>query len=305
MKVEHNDDAVRVDGLSKSYGGEPVVDDLSFSVSRGEFFGLIGPNGAGKTTTLELVEGLRKPDRGSISVLGHSSWPRNTDLLPRIGVQLQSSAFFERLTVREQLTTFASLYGAGGKRINDLLVQVGLEEQADTREDRLSGGQRQRLSIACALVHDPELVFLDEPTASLDPQARHNLWDVLRAIRERGTTIVYTTHYIEEAERLCDRVAIIDGGRIIALAPPDQLIRGLGLPTSMELPEGVIGSDELGELPGVGAVQTEGGRVRFTTVEPASLMNALNQRGAAGLLQMRAAGLEDVFLELTGREYRS
>lgn len=307
MTRENDGDAlaVTVQGLSKAYGGTTVVDDVSFTVRRGEFFGLLGPNGAGKTTTLEMVEGLRRADGGSVSLLGMSPWPRNASLLPRIGVQLQSSAFFERLTAREQLVTFASLYGVGGDRVDDVLAMVGLTEQARTREDKLSGGQRQRLSIACALVHDPELLFLDEPTASLDPQARHNLWDVLRGIRERGKTIVYTTHYIEEAERLCDRIAILDGGRVIAMDTPSELISGLGRAASMELPTNVLGPEDVGALPGVDSVTVEGDRVRFSATDPGPVMKELTDRGAAGSLQIRATSLEDVFLELTGREYRS
>ncbi|WP_067608785.1 ABC transporter ATP-binding protein [Nocardiopsis listeri] len=307
MKEETGDAevAVVVRGLTKAYGGKAVVDDVSFTVHKGEFFGLLGPNGAGKTTTLEMIEGLRRPDGGSVSLLGLSPWPRNTSLLTRIGVQLQSSAFFERLTAREQLTTFGALYGADTDRTEELLALVGLTEQAETREDKLSGGQRQRLSIACALVHDPEILFLDEPTASLDPQARRNLWDVLRGIREQGKTIVYTTHYIEEAERLCDRIAILDGGGVIAMDTPTELISGLGRPTSMELPTSVIGPDDVRRLPGVEEVTEEDGRVSFRAADPGSLMQALTEKGIAGSLQIRAASLEDVFLELTGREYRS
>lgn len=307
MKEETGDAevAVVVRGLTKAYGGKAVVDDVSFTVHKGEFFGLLGPNGAGKTTTLEMIEGLRRPDGGSVSLLGLSPWPRNTSLLTRIGVQLQSSAFFERLTAREQLTTFGALYGADTDRTEELLALVGLTEQAETREDKLSGGQRQRLSIACALVHDPEILFLDEPTASLDPQARRNLWDVLRGIREQGKTIVYTTHYIEEAERLCDRIAILDGGGVIAMDTPTELISGLGRPTSMELPTSVIGPDDVRRLPGVEEVTEEDGRVSFRAADPGPLMQALTEKGIAGSLQIRAASLEDVFLELTGREYRS
>ncbi|GAB3709403.1 ABC transporter ATP-binding protein [Nocardiopsis oceani] len=297
--------AITVSGLTKSYAGKRVVDDVSFTVRKGEFFGILGPNGAGKTTTLELVEGLRKPDGGSVNLLGASPWPRNTELLPRIGVQLQSSAFFERLNAREQLVAFAALYAAPVSRVDDVLELVGLTEHAHVREDKLSGGQRQRLSIACALVHDPEVLFLDEPTAALDPQARHNLWDVLRGIKERGKTIVYTTHYIEEAERLCDRIAIIDSGRIIAMDTPGALVRDLDRPTSMELPREVIEADAIRGIAGVTSVVEEDGVVLFSVLDPGPVMKEITERGAAGSLQVRTATLEDVFLELTGREYRS
>ncbi|MCP2261012.1 ABC transporter, partial [Streptoalloteichus tenebrarius] len=193
------DGTIVVTDLRKRYGELQAVDGVSFTVAEGEFFGILGPNGAGKTTTLEIVEGLREPDSGSVLLLGEKPWPRNPRLLPRIGVQLQASSFFDKLTAREQLETFAALYGVSRGDAADMLDVVGLADKADTREDKLSGGQRQRLSIACALAHDPDIVFLDEPTAALDPQSRRNLWDVLRVIQQRGKTIVYTTHYLDEA----------------------------------------------------------------------------------------------------------
>ena len=201
----------------KRYGALTAVDGVSLSVRPGEFFGILGPNGAGKTTLLEMIEGLRQPDSGTLRVLGESPWPRNPRLLPRIGVQLQSSSFFERLTAREQLDTFAALYGLPGTKVQEMLELVGMVDRADEQAEKLSGGQAQRLSIACALIHDPDLVFLDEPTAALDPQARRNLWDVLRSINESGRTVVLTTHHMDEAETLCDRVAIMDNGRILQL----------------------------------------------------------------------------------------
>ena len=198
-------------------------------MEEGEFFGTIGPNGAGKTTALELIEGLRTPDSGEIEVLGQPVRPRNAALMRRIGVQLQASSFFERLTAREQIHTFAALYDVSPARADDWLERVGLVDKADTRVEDLSGGQAQRLSIACALVHDPELVFLDEPTASLDPQARHNLWDLLRGIHQSGRTVVLTTHYMDEAQILCGRVAILDHGTILELDSPRALIDRLGV----------------------------------------------------------------------------
>ncbi len=237
--------AISAEGLRKRYGETHAVDGVTLDVGRGEFYGILGPNGAGKTTTLEMIEGLREPDEGTALLLGEPSWPRRPKMLHRIGVQLQASAFFERLTAREQIHTFASLYGVSGERADAMLERVGLTEKAGTRENKLSGGQAQRLSIACALVHDPELVFLDEPTTGLDPQARRNLWDLLRAINEEGRTVVLTTHYMDEAETLCDRVAVMDHGRVLRVGPPAELIAELG-----------------------------------------------------------AASLEDVFLQLTGREYR-
>ncbi len=211
---------ITVTEIRKWYGKVHAVDGVSFEVPAGEFFGILGPNGAGKTTTLEIIEGLRKADAGTVSLLGLAPWPRNPRLLPRIGVQLQASSFFERLTAREQIRTFAALYGTPPRVADEMLATVGLTDRADTRTERLSGGEAQRLSIACALVHGPEVVFLDEPTAALDPQGRRNLWDLLRQINAAGRTVVLTTHYLDEAEILCDRVAIMDEGRILRLGPP-------------------------------------------------------------------------------------
>lgn len=222
--------AIRAEGLTKVYGDLRAVDGVSLEVAEGEFVGVLGPNGAGKTTLLEMVEGLRRPDGGTVEVLGERVWPRNAGLLPRIGVQLQASAFFERLTAREQIRTFAALYDVSPARADDWLERVGLGEKAASRVEDLSGGQAQRLSIACALVHDPDLVFLDEPTAALDPQARRNLWDLLSGINDSGRTVVLTTHYMDEAEVLCDRVAVMDAGRVLQVGAPADLIRDLGAP---------------------------------------------------------------------------
>jgi len=222
-----------------------------------------------------------------------------------MGVQLQASAFFDKLSAREQLETFGALYGVTGSRIDEMLELVGLTDSAGTREDRLSGGQRQRLSIACALVHDPELVFFDEPTAALDPQARRNLWDVLRDVRSRGTTIVYTTHYLDEAEALCDRVAILDAGRVLALDTPAALVRGLHADTRVALPAGALPEADARGLPGVDLVQGGEHELVMTTRSPAVLVQALAERDRLDGVSVRTATLEDVFLHLTGREYRA
>ena len=226
-----------------AYGEVRAVDDVSFEVADGEFFGIIGPNGAGKTTTLEIIEGLRRPDSGEVLLLGERPWPRNPGLLPRIGVQLQASSFFERLTAREQIHTFASLYDVPRTVGDEWLERVGLVDKADTRVEDLSGGQHKRLSIACALVHDPEVVFLDEPTAALDPQARRNLWDLLSGLNDSGRTVVLTTHYMDEAEVLCDRVAILDQGRLLQLDSPQALVRGLRRSTRITVPGDATGLD--------------------------------------------------------------
>jgi ABC-2 type transport system ATP-binding protein len=294
-----------VNGLQKAYGAVKAVDGVSFEVDDGEFFGILGPNGAGKTTTLEIIEGLREADAGEVRLFGDSPWPRNPALLPRIGVQLQASSFFERLTAREQIRTFASLYGVGPKKADEMLELVGLSDKADIRAEKLSGGQMQRLSIACALVHDPELVFLDEPTAALDPQARRNLWDLLRAINTQGRTIVLTTHYMDEAEILCDRVAVMDHGRILELGPPAELVRGLDSATRISIETGAIPVEEARRLFHGAEVDDDGVSLTLVTRTPAPILAALAERNALRGLSVRGATLEDVFLNLTGREYRA
>ncbi|MBK1786054.1 ABC transporter ATP-binding protein [Prauserella cavernicola] len=297
--------ALAVTDIHMSYGDLRAVDGVSFEVAEGEFFGILGPNGAGKTTTLEIAEGLREPDSGTVRLLGEAPWPRNLALLPKIGVQLQASAFFEKLTAREQLETFGALYGVTSARVDEMLELVGLSDKASTPEAKLSGGQRQRLSIACALVHDPDIVFLDEPTAALDPQARRNLWDVLREVQARGKTIVYTTHYLDEAEVLCDRVAIMDRGRILAMDAPARLVRDLEAATRVILERGALAPDLARALPGADQVAQDEVSLTISTRTPAPLLAALAEHGTLDGLQVRTATLEDVFLELTGREYRA
>ena len=275
--------AIEIVDLTMTYGDLRAVDGVSLSVGEGEFVGILGPNGAGKTTLLEMVEGLRRPVSGTATVLGEPVWPRNHGLLPRIGVQLQASSFFERLTAREQIHTFAALYGVSARHADEWLERVGLVEKADSRVEDLSGGQTQRLSIACALVHDPEVVFLDEPTAALDPQARRNLWELLSGLNDSGRTVVLTTHYMDEAEVLCDRVAIMDQGRILELDTPAALIRGLDAPTRITLADGEV----------------------VTTREPAAELARLAEAGRLDGVRVQTGTLEDVFLDLTGREYRA
>ncbi|MFA1545804.1 ABC transporter ATP-binding protein [Actinomadura chokoriensis] len=296
---------IEVSGLRKRYGNVQAVDGVTFGVEEGEFFGILGPNGAGKTTTLEIVEGLRQADEGDVSVLGGSPWPRNPALLPRIGVQLQASSFFERLTTREQLQTFGSLYGVPSKKADAMMELVGLTDKADVRVEKLSGGQAQRLSIACALVHDPELLFLDEPTAALDPQARRNLWDLLRQINTEGRTVVLTTHYMDEAEILCDRVAIMDAGRILRLGPPAVLVRGLDAPSRISVASGVLDVADARLLPGADDTTDDGVSLTISTRDPSAVVAAMAAKDALDGVQIRGATLEDVFLDLTGREYRA
>jgi ABC-2 type transport system ATP-binding protein len=301
---------ITVGDLRKSYGPVRAVDGVSFEVQRGEFFGILGPNGAGKTTTLEIVEGLRQADGGEVTVLGLPAWPRNPALLPRIGVQLQASSFFERLTAREQLHTFASLYRVPARRADEMLGVVGLADQAATRTEKLSGGQAQRLSIACALVHDPEVLFLDEPTGALDPQARRNLWDLLRQISAEGRTVVLTTHHMDEAETLCDRVAIMDHGRILEEGPPAALVRRLDQPLRVSVTSGQLAADAARALAGRAgtppeAVTDDGVSLSIATRDPAAVLAGLAERDALAGLRVSGATLEDVFLQLTGREYRA
>jgi len=298
-------DAIIVRDLHKAYGETRAVDGISFEVPEGEFFGILGPNGAGKTTTLELIEGLRRPDSGEVSLLGRPPWPRNPAVLPRIGVQLQASSFFERLTAREQIRTWASLYGVDTAKADAMLEAVGLSDKANTQIQKLSGGQAQRLSIACALAHDPDVVFLDEPTAGLDPQGRRNLWDLLREINRAGRTVMLTTHYLDEAELLCDRVAIMDHGRILEIGAPASLVRGLDSPTRISVESGVIPEGQAHELfAGVAEVSDDGVSLTVATRDPAPVLTALAERNALRGLSVRGATLEDVFLNLTGREYR-
>jgi len=297
--------AITVRDVRKSYGDLRAVDGVTFEVGHGECFGSLGPNGAGKTTTLEIIEGLREPDGGEVTVLGLRPWPRNPALLPRIGVQLQATSFFERLTAREQLRTFADLYRLLPRRTDEMLEVVGLTSVAATRTEKLSGGQAQRLSIACALVHRPDVLFLDEPTGALDPQARRNLWDLLRTIAAEGHTVVLTTHHMDEAETLCQRVAIMDHGQILEIGAPAALVRELAHPVRISVVSGVLGQDEARAIANGAQVADDGVSLTITTTEPAPILARLAERDALAGLQVTGASLEDVFLQLTGREYRA
>jgi len=293
---------IDVRGLVKRYGDLTAVDGVSFAVERGEIFGMLGPNGAGKTTTLEIIEGLRSPDAGEVNVLGTDVLAHPNTVKERIGVQLQATA----------LPDFT--------RVHEVIDEFNLGEKADAYTDKLSGGQMQRLSIALALINDPDLVFLDEPTTGLDPQARLNIWEIVEGVRKRGKTVVLTTHYMEEAERLCDRVAVIDRGRIVALDTPRHLIAAHAPGTTVEF-AGVPGldADTLRRLPGVERVVVDG-RISISTRTPESVLHALLDPEAPWAmgasdgdedtentikdLMVRHGTLEDVFLSLTGRSLR-
>ncbi|MFF7776507.1 ABC transporter ATP-binding protein [Streptomyces tanashiensis] len=293
--------AVQVRGVSKRYGDRQAVDDVSLEIHRGEFFGLLGPNGAGKSTLIEIMEGLRRADTGTVTVLGRSPWPRDTALLPRLGVQTQSSAFFVRQTAHEHLRTVAALYGAPRSAVDATLESVGLTEQRGVQVENLSGGQRQRLAIASALVHGPELIFLDEPTAALDPQARRALWEVLRGLKAEGRTIVHTTHHLDEAEALCDRIAILVDGRIAVTDSPHNLVGASRAPSRLLLPLGLLDEGRAAAIEGVERVSVEGGSLVLETHASGRVLSAVDKLVGLDGVQTRSASLEDVYLDLTAR----
>ncbi len=305
------DEAVRVEGLVNRFGDVTAVDGISFSVKSGEIFGILGPNGAGKTTTLEIIEGLQQPTQGSITVLGLDVLKKSAQVKARIGVQLQSSAYHDHLTLKEILALLGSFYP---KRVSpgSLLEQVGLLDKADSRVNQLSGGQKQRFTVAASLVNEPELVILDEPTTGLDPQARRNLWEMVRDIHQRGVTVVLTTHYMEEAEALCQRLAIMDRGRLLTVDEPRSLINRLDATYAVKL----VVADPLTES----QIASLNGGVEFVQAvgDNAYLLRLRNTPRALGAildeivrseitlehLEITPVTLEDVFLELTGNELR-
>ena len=308
--------AIRVRGLVKTYPARPPVEavrGLDLEVSVGECFGLLGPNGAGKTTTLEIIEGLLDATEGEVEVLGLKWGENDSEIRRKIGISLQETRLSDKLTVHETVSLFRSFYSSG-LTPDEAIARVSLEEKARTYVDKLSGGQRQRLAVATALVGEPELLFLDEPTTGLDPQSRRQLWDVIRSLKDRGRTVVVTTHYMDEAERLCDRVAVIDHGKVIALGTPAELIAQIGGehvidmdidPTSPSRPT----TADLMNLPTAKSVREEGDRVTLTAGEPhralPALLDLVRSSGVklAGLTT-RTATLEDVFVTLTGRHLR-
>jgi ABC-2 type transport system ATP-binding protein len=308
--------AIRVRGLVKTYPGRPPVEairGLDLEVAAGECFGLLGPNGAGKTTTLEIIEGLLDPTAGEVEVLGLKWGAGDAEIRRKIGISLQETRLSDKLTVRETVSLFRSFYPSG-LTPDEAIARVSLEEKARSFVDKLSGGQRQRLAVATALVGEPELLFLDEPTTGLDPQSRRQLWDVIRTQKNSGRTVVVTTHYMDEAERLCDRVAVIDHGKVLALGTPPELIARVGGEHVIDLdidpssPARPAPAD-LAVLPTVNSVREEGDRVTLTAGEPhralPALLDLVRTSGArlAGLTT-RHATLEDVFVTLTGRHLR-
>jgi ABC-2 type transport system ATP-binding protein len=302
--------AVQVNELVKQYGDVHAVDGVTFGVGMGEVFGLLGPNGAGKTTTVECVLGLRQPDSGTISVLGMEHGAQSRQIKARVGAQLQTTGLYPRLTVREQVDLFARLFPRS-RPAESVIDMVGLQEKAKTQTKDLSGGQSQRLAVALSLINDPDLIFLDEPTTGLDPQARRGLWGIVRELKQGGKTVLFTTHYMEEAEQLCDRVAVIDRGQIIALDTPESLINQHFKQTAIEFVSlGEPPREQLSALPGVTQALFENGRPTLYSDDVPRTMAGLFELVSSGALAfkdmvVRQATLEDVFLKLTGRRIRS
>jgi len=299
--------ALRCEKLVKKYGELAAVDGLDLDVRRGECFGLLGPNGAGKTTTVEILEGLNDPTSGSVEMLG-MRWERDGHALrQQLGISLQETHLPDKLTVEETLRLFRSFF-AQGRPIDEVLGMVELNDKRRSWTQKLSGGQKRRLAVACALVSDLQLLFLDEPTTGLDPQSRRQLWDVVLGFKARGRTVLLTTHYMDEAERLCDRVAVIDRGKVIALGTPRELIAGLGGHEIVELAvERPLLPEDLATLPGVQSARRVADGVALTVSElHLSLPAILARVGPLGLTRLSThhATLEDVFVHLTGRHLR-
>lgn len=298
---------IQVKSLKKAYDDVQAVNGVTFTVQRGEIFGLLGPNGAGKTTTLEMMEGLRDIDSGDVIVDGYNIQKNMKYIRSIIGVQLQSTSLFDLLTVEEILKLYASFYKQN-LPVDDILKRMNLVEKRSSLVKGLSGGQKQRLAIGIAIIHDPKIIFLDEPTTGLDPQARRSLWDIVLALKEEGKTIVLTTHYMEEAHVLCDRLAIIDQGQIIALDTPEQLILGLEMESAVQFQNVELGMDAsaLRGVTKVGKVKDQ--LILYTTHLQETLTHLIQTAEKENVelshLQTRQATLEDVFLQLTGRSLR-
>ena len=304
-----DDRVIHVRDVRKAYGDVQAVDGVSFEVRRGEIFGLLGPNGAGKTTTVEMLEGLRVPDAGELTVLGVDVARQPDRVKPRIGVQLQTSALFPQLTVDELIALFGSFYERRSPS-GELIEALDLGEKRRTRLKDLSGGQQQRLSVALALVNDPEVVFLDEPTTGMDPAGRRALWDLVTGLRGRGKTVLLTTHYMEEAEVLCDRLAIMDHGRIMEAGTVAELV-GRRFQDRAVTVDGLsgLGVTRLSAFPGVTRVADEDGEtILYTRDVPGTIAAVLAAADELGVepqnLLVRRPTLEDVFLDLTGRALR-
>jgi ABC-2 type transport system ATP-binding protein len=315
LPIQPNTPSMLLRGLRKSFADVVAVDGLDLEVTRGECFGLLGPNGAGKTTTIEICEGLTRPDSGTVELLGLNWASSENELRQRIGIQLQETQFPEKLTVDEVLRLFRSFFHRG-LSVEESIQTAQLEEKRHGRVGTLSGGQKQRLAMACALVGDPELLFLDEPTTGLDPQARRHLWDLVDGLKQAGRTIILTTHYMDEAERLCDRVAIMDHGRIIALGSPQQLIASVGGEHIVEFAiighergDGLVDPALLTAIEGVESHRVDAGVHQLSvrelhTAVPRIFATLTGQGLHLSEFRTHSATLEDVFVGLTGRNLR-
>jgi ABC-2 type transport system ATP-binding protein len=303
------DTAVEVNNLTKRYGNLVAVNALSFDIGKEEIFGLLGPNGAGKTTTVEMIEGLRKPDDGTIKVCGIDVLKGSDRVKEIIGVQLQSTTIYDKIKVREVIDLFGGYYQKS-RPTDKILEDVSIADKQGSFVGTLSGGQKQRVALALALVNDPEVLFLDEPTTGLDPQARRNVWDIIEGLRGKGKTVILTTHYMEEAERLCDRVGIIDHGRIIVLDTTRDLIAKQNLESAIEFTTSKsVSKESLEKLPKVSKVTQDGDRCILHTKESSRVLaelTRLSEENGFNLenISVRKATLEDVFLALTGRKLR-
>jgi len=313
MSEVSTDAVVRVSDLVKHYGDVRAVDGISFEMRRGTCLGLLGPNGAGKTTTIEILEGLKEPDRGEVSVLGRSWRDDPRAIQERIGVQLQEAEFQDKLSVFETLRLFASFY-PGATDLDAVIETVGLAEKRNAWVKNLSGGQKQRLSIGCALLNEPEILFLDEPTTGLDPQARRRVWEIIETVKADGRTVLLTTHYMEEAERLADELIIVDHGKVIARGAPHSIIASLGAESVVQFAmaedaANQFAAEELEALEGVNAVRVEGGTVVLSVVHTQAVIAGLfdlaaTRDTAIDDLRTHRPTLEDVFVSLTGKHLR-
>jgi len=298
-----------VSDLAKRYGSLLAVDRVSFSVGEGEAFGILGPNGAGKTTTVEMIEGLRTPDGGSVTLFGKDAQKERQEIKELIGVQLQTASLYDKIRVREALELFGGYYRRAIPT-DRLLEQVSLVDKQGSYAGHLSGGQKQRLALALALVNDPRILFLDEPTTGLDPQARRNVWSIIERLKEQGKTVILTTHYMEEAETLCDRVAIMDHGKIIAMGSPRELIAQAGFESKVEIGEPPAAlRDAIEELGLPARISQQDRKLILHTAEAPRVLREVTRVAAEkeielGDITVTSATLEDLFLSLTGRQLR-
>lgn len=312
--VEHVDTrpvVIELNGLEVSYGKFKAVQGINLQIREGEVFGILGPNGAGKTTTLSVIEGLRKPSAGKATVLGHDVVKESVQIRRQIGLALQSTSFFEGLSLVELVKVYAAMYNIfpTKSQIDEMLERFDLSEKSKVQARQLSGGQAQRLALLLSIVNDPKIVFLDEPTTALDPQARHNIWDVIKQLRSEGRTIVLTTHYMEEAQELCHRLAIIDHGQVIANGTPGQLINQLGADSRVTL-TAKLPLEKVRSLPGVRQAEYEGERLTAFLADPQQGLLSIQQLALTNGqvltdLSVKQPDLEDVFIALTGRSLRS